>query len=80
MRQISVGELVSVLYGPCSGARRVALDPLPGVLERGKSTGLLAIERNGFLRMLLGEGPSSLRLRASGTLGAHRRMGHGNVA
>jgi hypothetical protein len=79
-RRTSTGELASVLYGPCSGARRVALDPLPGVLEGGESIGLLAIERNGFLRMLLGEGPSSLRLRASGTLGVHKRVGHGNVA
>jgi hypothetical protein len=80
VRRTSAGELVSVLYGPCSGARRVVLDPLPGVLDRGKSIGLLAIDRNGFLRMLLGEGSSSLRLRASRTLGVHKRMGHGNVA
>ena len=56
-RRTSAGELVSVLYGPCSSARRVALDPLPGMLGRGKSTDLLAIERNGFLRMLLGGRP-----------------------
>jgi hypothetical protein len=80
VRQTSAGELVSVLYGPCSGARRVALDPLPGVLEGAKSIGLFAIERNGFLRMLLGEGSLSLRLRASRTIGLHKRVGHGNVA
>lgn len=79
-RRTSAGELVSVLYGPCSGAQRVALDPLPGVLDRGKSIGLLAIDRNGFLRMLLGEGPSSLHLLPSRTLGPHKRVGHGNVA
>jgi hypothetical protein len=80
VRQTSAGELVSVLYGPCSGAQRVVLDPLPDVLERGKSIGLFAVDRNGFLRMLLGKGPSSLQLRASGTLGPRKRMGHGNVA
>jgi hypothetical protein len=80
VRRTSAGELVSVLYGPCSGAQRVVLDPLPGVLDRGKSIGLRAIDRNCFLRMLLGEGPSSLQLRVSGTLVAHRRMGHDQVA
>jgi hypothetical protein len=79
-RRTSTGELVSVLYGPCSSARRVALDPLPGVLDRGKSIGLLAIDRNGFLRTLLRKGPLSLQRRASRTLGAHKRVGHGNVA
>lgn len=28
-RESSVGELVSVLYGPCAGVKEVALDPLP---------------------------------------------------
>ena len=79
-RRTSAGELVSVLYGPRSGTRRVALDPLPGALEGGKSIGLLAIDRNGFLRMLLGDGPSSPRLRAPGSLGLHKRVGYGSVA
>jgi hypothetical protein len=76
-RRTSAGELVSVLYGPCSGARRVALDPLPGVLDGGKSIGLLAIERKGFLRMVLGDEPSSLQLRASETLRPRKRMRYG---
>jgi hypothetical protein len=79
-RQTSTGELVSVLYGPCSGAKRVAPDPLPEAVARGSSTGLLAVNRDDFLRVLLGEGPSSLRLISSGALGAHKRLGHGNVA
>jgi hypothetical protein len=37
VRQTSVGELVSVLYGPCSNAKKVVLDPLPGVPQGASS-------------------------------------------
>ncbi len=30
-RKTTAGELISVLYGPCAGAKKVALDPLPAV-------------------------------------------------
>ncbi len=30
-RETTVGELISLLYGPCAGVKRVALDPLPVV-------------------------------------------------
>ena len=30
VREPAVGKLTSVLFGPCAGVRRVALDPLPG--------------------------------------------------
>src|SRR5215204_5586100 len=61
VRQTSVGELVSVLYGPCSDTRKVVLDPLP---EIGKEelARPLSIHRNDFLRFLLGEGTSDLHL------------------
>jgi hypothetical protein len=64
VRQTSVGELVSVLYGPCSDTKKVALDPVPEVGRKGL-VGPLSMHRNEFLRFLLGEdGPSSLQLLA----------------
>src|SRR5918998_2650246 len=30
-RKTTGGELISLLYGPCAGAKKVTLDPLPGV-------------------------------------------------
>ena len=32
VRETSAGEVVSLLYGPCRGAKTVALDPLPEAL------------------------------------------------
>ena len=34
VRQTSVGELVSVLYGPCANAKKVVMDPAPEVGKR----------------------------------------------
>jgi hypothetical protein len=79
-RRTSAGELVSVLYGPCSGAKRVVLDPLPGVLDSQRSIGSLCMHRKDFLRVLLGEGPSGLHLLPSRALRSHNRGGHGHVA
>jgi hypothetical protein len=79
-RQTSAGEMVSVLYGFCSGAKWVALDPLPGVLGREKPIGSHCLHRNDFLRLLLGEGPSSLHLVLSRALGREGRVEHGQVA
>ena len=53
VRQTSVGELVSVLYGPCSDTKKVVLDPLPGI-GREELTGLLGMHREEFLRFLVG--------------------------
>lgn len=52
VRQTSVGELVSVLYGPCSDTKKVVLDPLPEI-GREELTGLLGMHREEFLRFLL---------------------------
>src|SRR5919112_4154498 len=60
-RQTWPGELASVLLGPCSAAKRVALDPPSEAVEEGKSAGLRAIDRDDFLGMLLGEGPGGIR-------------------
>ena len=46
------GELASVLCGPCRGARGVALDPLPEMIEDGK-TALVGVGRERFLARLL---------------------------
>ncbi len=54
VRQTSVGELVSVLYGPCSDTKKVVLDPVPEI-GREEIAGLLSMHRNDFLGFLLGE-------------------------
>ena len=66
-RQTWPGELASVLYGLCSAVKKVAVDPLPEAVDKGKSVGLQAMDRNDFLRMLLGEGPAGIRLGSSRT-------------
>jgi hypothetical protein len=79
VRQTSMGEIVSVLYGPCSDAKEVVLDPVPEV-GRKELVGLLNMHRNDFLRFLLGDEPSNLRLVPSLTQGPHKRVEHGHVA
>jgi hypothetical protein len=54
VRQTSVGELVSVLYGPWSDTKKVVLDLLPEI-GREELSGLLGMHRAEFLRFLLGE-------------------------
>lgn len=51
-RESSAGEIVSVLCGPCSGAKSVALDPLPG-MEASGMPGLVRLRRERFLGWLL---------------------------
>jgi hypothetical protein len=80
VRQTSVGELVSVLYGPCSDAKKVVLDPMP-VIARKQPVGLPTMHRNDFLRFLLGEQePSNLHLVSSLARTLQKRMEHGHVA
>ena len=80
VRQTSVGELVSVLYGPCSDTKKVVLDPVPEV-GREELVDLLSMHRNDFLRFLLGEGvPSTLRLVPSRPPRPQMRVEHGHVA
>jgi hypothetical protein len=54
VRQTSVGELVSVVYGPCSDTKKVVLDPVPEI-GREELTGVLGMHREEFLRFLLGK-------------------------
>jgi len=51
-RESSSGEIVSVLYGPCSNAEGVALDPLAGMVASG-TLGLVRLRRERFLGRLL---------------------------
>ena len=79
VRQTSVGEVVSVLYGPCSDTKKVALDPVPEV--GGKElAGLLNMHRHNFLRFLLGDEPSNLRLVPSLARRPQKKVEHDRVA
>lgn len=73
-RQTWPGELASVLYGPCSAVKKVALDPSPEAVDKGKSLGLEAMDRDDFLRKLLGEGPAGIRLISSRIPGAYKGL------
>ena len=80
VRQTSVGELVSVLYGPCSDTRKVVLDPVPEA-GREELVELLGMHRDDFLRFLLGEeGPSTLHLVPSQAHRPQDGVKHGHVA
>ena len=79
-RQTWPGELASVLLGPCSAAKRVALDPPPEAVEKGESAGLRAVDRGDFLGMLLGEGPAGTRSVSTRTVGSRKGLVHDRVA
>jgi hypothetical protein len=51
-RESSIGEIVSVLCGPCSGVEGVSLDPLPGMVGEGTLC-LVRLGRERFLDQLL---------------------------
>jgi hypothetical protein len=78
-RQTWPGELASVLCGPCSAAKRVALDPPPEAVEKGESAGLRAVDRDDFLGMLLG-GPAGTRAVSTRTLGSRKGLVRNSVA
>ncbi len=80
VRQTSVGELVSILYGPCSDTNKVVLDPLPDIGGE-VLVDLLSMPRNDFLRFLLGEEvPSDLHVVPSQSHRPQERVTHGHVA
>ena len=47
VRETSAGELVSILYGPCAGVGRVALDPSP--LMAPETLRLVCVSRERFV-------------------------------
>ena len=53
VRESRCGELLSVLCGPCADVNRVALDPLPQMIEDG-TLALLYWGRREFVRALTG--------------------------
>jgi hypothetical protein len=53
VRESSIGEIVSVLCGPCSCVEGVALDPLP-VMVGDRTLRLVWLGRERFLDQLLG--------------------------
>ncbi len=80
VRQTSVGELVSILYGPCSDTKKVVLDPVPNVGGEALDD-LLSMHRQDFLRSLLGEEvPSQLPHVPSQAHSLQDRLKHGHVA
>lgn len=52
VRETSVGELTSLLYGLCAGADKVALDPSPEIVSAAM-VGIISLGRKDFLRNLL---------------------------
>ena len=56
-RRATAGELVSLLYGPCAGVKKVTLDPLP-VVGYEMVLDLVGSGREQFLRNFAGD-PSS---------------------
>ena len=79
-RQTWPGELASILYGPCSAAKKVALDPPPEAVGEGNSVALQAMDRNDFMGQLLGEGPAGIRLVSSRTRGSRKGLPQNRVA
>jgi hypothetical protein len=52
VRETSAGELVSILYGPCAGVGRVALDPSPEMVGIN-AVSLVCVTRERFLSWIL---------------------------
>jgi hypothetical protein len=56
-RPVGIGELVSVLYGPCRTVDRVALDP-PWETLSERTLDLVSVSREVFVEFLVGRGRS----------------------
>jgi hypothetical protein len=52
VREITPGQLVSILYGPCADVGRVMLDPLPEIGVRMQIS-LLGMDRNDFVESVM---------------------------
>jgi hypothetical protein len=53
VREITPGQLVSILYGPCTDVERVMLDPLPEIGARVQIS-LLGMDRHDFVESVMG--------------------------
>ena len=49
LKEITLGELASVLYGPCRKVTHVSLDPVPGMVE------FVSLSRERFIKVLQSE-------------------------
>ena len=60
-RESGLGELASVLSGPCAGVKKVALDPSPEMVVEG-AVGLVSLLRESFIGQIMARrsGPLSL--------------------
>jgi hypothetical protein len=73
VRETAVGELVSVLLGPCAGVGRVLLDPVPDLDGRVFSE-MVGVEKADFVEHLLGSARRRTRIsRGSKIIGHARR-------
>lgn len=55
VRESGAGEIVSVLYGLCAGAKSVLFDPLPEMVAE-EAVGLVRLSRERFLEHLFSRG------------------------
>src|SRR5215213_2386169 len=53
VREITPGQLASILYGPCADVGRVVLDPLPEI-GLNMQISLLGMDRNDFVESVMG--------------------------
>ena len=51
VRETTAGELVSILYGPCAGVRRVAFDPSPEMTA--ETLCLVSVSRERFVNWIV---------------------------
>jgi hypothetical protein len=72
VRETSAGELVSILYGPCGGVGRVALDPSPEMVGID-AISLVSVARERFLSWIL-DSACSISPGVSSRHHAHRLM------
>jgi hypothetical protein len=63
-RESGAGELVSILFGPCAGVKKVALDPSPEMVAEG-TVGLVSLLREGFTNLIMAGRSSPLKLEES---------------
>ncbi len=61
VRETSAGELVSILFGPCAGVGRVALDPSPEMAA--ETIRLVSLSRERFVSWVV-DSPCSISLGA----------------
>ena len=54
VRETTVGEIISVLYGHCLGVNKVVLDPLPGIYGE-EINSLVSLRGDDFAWILLGQ-------------------------